>query len=113
MICFELPDIDKIKHYVEMVDSNTTIILVATKIDLYGIFTSPTNIQLIHPDVEKFAEQNDYELYYTSSKTGQNVGDVFFRVANLISQNDDELEFPEIEPLKLKLEDNMENSQCC
>jgi len=112
IICFELPRLKKIQKYVKTiqeVDPQMHIILVATKIDLYGIPVGVDKTQLIHPDVEKYAETEKLKLYYTSSMTGQNVQELFQYVAEIV-YSDSLLDEPVIDLTK---ETESWNRNCC
>ena len=112
LVCFELPKLKKVEEYVQIVrsiDSNMPIILVATKIDLYGIPLAINNTQLVHPEIEKYADREGLKLFYTSSLTGQNVQELFSYVANTVTNGIYELDEP---MLDLNLQTS-QKSNCC
>lgn len=110
LVCFELPYLQRIENYVKMAsEKEVKVILVATKIDLFGIPTSKDKVALVHPEVEKYAEENGLELYYTSSKLGQNVKELFSRAAELVEDSDEEPDTLDLDLIDL----GQTQSRCC
>jgi len=117
LICFELPKLDKIKKYVQTVrdiDPGVPIVLVATKIDLYGIPLSLEEVELVHPDIEEYAKESSLDLYYTSSFLGQGVNELFQSVARiLVSRNREAFNpSPNSESRPLQLQKSL-RTRCC
>lgn len=113
-ICFELPDIRQIQKYIDMIkeiDTEIIIFLIATKIDLYGIPVDD-RYELIHPKVEKFAEDRGLEVIYTSSKTGQNVLEAFERAVDSLEEKSLLIDF-DPPPVNLNRSENYQNHQRC
>jgi Ras-related protein Rab-5C len=77
MFCFDIPLLDDIREGIKFIRSSTLdarIVLVQTKIDKYksNLYNEDLTNQL-----NIFVEREGYKIFYTSSKTGHSVKELF------------------------------------
>lgn len=114
LVCFELPLTDQVEKYIQIIqesDPEILIVLVATKIDLYGIPLGD-KIEMTHPIMENYANEKGVKLFYTSAKTGQGVIEVFSALVEILGEKELFYE-PMLNLNPTQTLDKISQSRCC
>lgn len=118
LICFSKDDVSQVSKHVnnvKMTQDDTYIVLVATKIDILTSRSlwedlkdvSESRINEIFSDVQRYAKEENLPIFFTSSKTGQNIS----KLVNYIVDIAGESKIPENPTLNLKTE--TPQKRCC
>ena len=71
-------DVDKwIEKIREIFDSNYPIIIVGAKCDLENVVSEE--------EAKQYARKHNLDLFYSSSKTGENINEIFEHIANILT----------------------------
>ena len=115
MVCYAVNDEEsweKLKFWItelKRMEENCRIYICATKTDLLN--KNNKNRVIDYHNTTDFSEEINAKLYETSSKSGENIVELFQEIAIDYVNNQDETDFHEYN--QTKLEPNKSESSCC